>query len=155
MKGVYILLFKIRMDFSKCVGSLGRIQFERGNYAYIGSAQSSLFPRLERHFKKRKKLHWHIDYLTSSRNIEMKRAIYSFADSKNFECGLSHAVAALRFSRVIHSFGSSDCKHGCASHLFMLESNRSEVIHSILQILRKLDLNPITYRTSTSHKDVR
>ena len=82
MKGVYILLFRISGDLSRRIGSLGRIHFQRGNYAYVGSAQSSLFPRLERHFaKKKKRLHWHIDYLTTSVS-GMKEAIYAATDTK-------------------------------------------------------------------------
>jgi Uri superfamily endonuclease len=84
MKGVYILLFSITRDFSKCIGSLGKIQFGRGNYAYVGSAQTSVFPRLERHFAKRKRVHWHIDYLTTSKDVNIKRAIYSLVDTKEF-----------------------------------------------------------------------
>ncbi|MCL4519058.1 MAG: GIY-YIG nuclease family protein [Thaumarchaeota archaeon] len=145
LKGVYILLFRITKDFSKHVGSLGKIQFEKGNYAYLGSAQSSVLARLERHFAKRKKMHWHIDYLTTSTNIKVKRAIYSLASSKDFECRLSKEFAGLTFSKAIHSFGSSDCKHGCGSHLFILKSNEDTVRRSTIQILRKFHLRPVEY----------
>ena len=147
IKGVYILLFRIKRDFSKRVGSLGKIRFKKGNYVYVGSAQSSLFPRLERHFSKRKKLHWHIDYLTSSRNIKIRRAIYSPSDTREFECRLSKEMAALTFSKAIQHFGSSDCRHGCASHLFMLKSNEMEIIRSTIQIFRKLQLKPTDYHS--------
>ena len=146
MKGVYILLFRITRNFSKCIGSLGKIQFNKGNYAYVGSAQSSLFPRLERHFSKKKKLHWHIDYLTSSKNIKIKRAIYSPVNAKEFECRLSQELAYLPLSKRIRSFGSSDCKHACESHLFMLKSNESQIIRSTVHIMRKLHLKPIRYQ---------
>ena len=142
MKGVYILLFRITGDFSKCIGSLGKIQFEKGNYAYVGSAQSSLFPRLERHFSKKKKIRWHIDYLTSSKNIQIRRAIYSPADTKEFECLLGKDISKLSFSRPIHAFGSSDCEQACGSHLFMLKSNESQIIRSALHIKGKLHLHP-------------
>ena len=153
MKGVYILLFRITRDFSKRIGSLGKIQFGKGNYAYVGSAQSSLFPRLERHFAKRKKLHWHIDHLTTSKNVNIKRAIYSPVDTKEFECLLVKELAELTFSSAIPSFGSTDCKHGCGSHLFMLKSNEGQVIRSTMYILRKLHLKPMTYQCQTLRKD--
>jgi Uri superfamily endonuclease len=145
MKGVYILLFRITRDLSKCVGSLGKIQFEKGNYAYVGSAQSSLFPRLERHYARRKKLHWHIDYLTTSKNIEIKRAICSPADSKEFECLLSRGISELPFSKAITYFGSSDCENGCKSHLFVVNSTLRHALTSIAHIYRKLHLKPFEY----------
>ena len=145
LNGVYILILRITKDLSKHVGSLGKIQFEKGNYAYVGSAQSSILARLERHFAKRKKLHWHIDYLTTSTNTKIKRAIYSLASSKDFECRLSKEFAGLTFSKAIHSFGSSDCKHSCGSHLFMLKSNENTVGRSTIQILRKLHLRAVEY----------
>ena len=148
------MLLRASKNFSKDIGSLGRIDFKKGYYAYVGSAQTSLFPRLERHFARRKKLHWHIDYLTSSKNIYIKRAIYSSANTKEFECRLSKELAELTFSSSIRSFGSSDCKHACELHLFLLESNESQPMHSIAQILRKLDLKPITYRPRALHKDI-
>lgn len=155
LKGVYILLFRITNDFSKNVGSLGKTEFEKGNYVYVGSAQSSVLARLERHFAKRKKLHWHIDYLTTSTRIKGKRAIYSLTSSKDFECRLSKELSGLTFSKAIRSFGSSDCKHGCGSHLFMLESNETKVIRSIIRILRKLHLRPVKYHPWTLAKIVR
>lgn len=145
MKGVYILFLRITKDFSKHVGNLGKMQFEKGNYAYVGSAQSSVLARLERHFVKRKKLHWHVDYLTTSTNIKVKSAIYSLASSKDLECRLSKEFAGLTFSKAIHSFGSSDCKHSCGSHLFMLKSNESTLRRSTIQILRTLHLRPVEY----------
>ena len=133
-------------NFSKRIGSLGRIDFMKGYYAYVGSAQSYLFPRLERHFAKRKKhMHWHIDYLTSSRSISIKEAIYSSAVTKEFECRLAKEIADLTFSLAIPSFGSSDCKHACRSHLFLLKSNESQATRSTIQIFRKLQLRPIRY----------
>ena len=139
MKGVYILLFRITNDFSRSVGSLGRVHFEKGNYAYVGSAQSSLFPRLERHYaKKKKRLHWHIDYLTTSKNINIKGAVYSAADTKEIECRLSAMLSTLSFSKAVPSFGSTDCKYGCKSHLYILNVPWKHATSSIIEIYKKL-----------------
>ena len=147
MRGAYILLLRASKDFSKRIGSLGRMHFEKGNYVYVGSAQSSLFPRFERHYAKRKKrLHWHIDYLTTSKNFNVKRAVYSSTNRKEFECRLSSKVSELPFSKPILSFGSTDCKYGCKSHLFMLKSTEKQAIASIIQIYRELDLRPLVYQ---------
>ncbi len=112
VKGVYTLLFRITKDFSRTVGSLGRVHFENGNYAYVGSAQSSLFSRLERHYAKKKRVHWHIDYLTTSKNTRIKGAVYS-AGAKKMECKLSATLSSFPY---VASFRSTDCR--CRSRLF-------------------------------------
>jgi len=149
MKGVYILLFRITNDFSRSVGLLGRVQFEKGNYAYVGSAQSSLFPRLERHYAKKKKVYWHIDYLTASKNTNIKRAIYSPTDTKEVECRLSAMLSELSFSKPILSFGSTDCKYGCKSHLFVMNVPWKRITSSIIEIYEKLGLRPVLYKHRT------
>jgi len=146
VKGVYILLCRITNDFSRSVGLLGRVHFEKGNYAYVGSAQSSLFPRLERHYAKKKRVHWHIDYLTTSKNMSKMSTIYSAADSKEIECQLSAMLSKLGFSKPVPSFGSTDCKYGCKSHLFFVNSPWKRVAYSIIEIYEKLGLLPVLYK---------
>ena len=138
MKGVYILLFRIIKDFSRSVGSLGRVHFEKGNYAYVGSAQSSLIPRLERHYAKKKRVRWHIDYLTTSKNTRIEGAVYSVA-TKKIECRLSAMLS--NFSKAVPSFGSTDCR--CRSHLFVLNVPWKDATSSIIKIYNKLGLVPM------------
>ncbi len=123
------------------------MRFEKGKYAYVGSAQSSLFPRLERHYAKKKRhLHWHIDYLTTLENTNIKYAIYSTANSKEFECLLSKKLSMLNFSKAVPSFGSTDCRSGCISHLFILKMSWKHVASSITEVYKKLGLRPLLYR---------
>lgn len=147
VKGIYVLLFSIKKGFSRHVGSLGLARFTKGNYAYVGSAQSSLLPRLARHFARgKKRLHWHIDYLTASRNVAIKGAIYSDARSKDYECLLSQDLSKLSFSiSPIPSFGSTDCKHRCRSHLYLLKTSLRHVSASIVSLYEKLGLKPMHY----------
>src|SRR5271157_3427628 len=155
MKGVYILLFRITCDFSRSVGSLGRVHFVKGNYAYVGSAQSSLFPRLERHYaRKKKRLHWHIDYLTTSKNISIKGSVYSASDTKEIECRLSAMLSTLRFSKPVPSFGSTDCKYGCKSHLYILNAPWKHATSSIIEIYMKLGLLPLLYQTGRKRREL-
>jgi hypothetical protein len=42
LKGAYVLLLRVSKNFSKQVGSLGRVHFENGNYAYVLSPVFSL-----------------------------------------------------------------------------------------------------------------
>ena len=145
MKGAYVLLLRIRRDFSARVGSLGRVHFARGIYAYVGSGRSSLLPRLARHYAKKKKRHWHIDYLTTSSSVVMVTTIYSHANSKEIECRLSARISALPYSEAVPSFGSSDCKHRCRSHLYLLKSSQKLVTTSICEAFKKESLVPLKY----------
>jgi Uri superfamily endonuclease len=90
------------------IGKLGRITFKRGYYIYVGSG---LF-RIERHYRKEKKLKWHIDYLLR------KARIIGFALSKKKECNVARKFSKKFIS--IEKFGCSDCK--CKSHLFYSSS---------------------------------
>ncbi|HHT9119228.1 MAG TPA: GIY-YIG nuclease family protein [Candidatus Hypogeohydataceae bacterium YC41] len=100
------------------IGKLGRAFFPEGFYVYVGSAQRSLAQRLERHLRKEKALHWHIDYLLHHAEI---LSIYAQKASKEWECRLSRRLAGLEGARVVmRGFGSSDC--GCMSHLYFFPS---------------------------------
>jgi sugar fermentation stimulation protein A len=94
------------------IGRLGKFYFRRGIYFYVGSAQRNLPARLERHGRKKKPLHWHIDYL--SVNAEMLGAIMIPGRRKR-ECEIARELGGI-FELVIPLFGASDCK--CAGHLF-------------------------------------
>ena len=146
MKGAYVLLFVVKKNFSIRVGSLGRLSFEKGCYAYVGSARSSLFPRLERHFARRKKVNWHIDYLTTRRLVVVKKAIYSLEDSKEIECRLSAQLSM--FSKAVPHFGSSDCKEGCPSHLYFLKTTLKRAEVSILGIFANEGLTALSYQNT-------
>jgi len=63
VKGVYVLVISVVKDIKVNVGALGGISFEKGLYAYVGSAQNSLEKRIARHVRKGKRKFWHIDYL--------------------------------------------------------------------------------------------
>ncbi len=109
----YILIVRVLNNFSASVGSLGKVEFCRGYYMYVGSAKNGIH-RVCRHFKKDKKLRWHIDYLTTS-NQALPVCAYLFNKE---ECELSKDLAK-KYS-FIKGFGCSDCK--CKSHLYYCES---------------------------------
>jgi len=94
------------------IGKLGKLGLERGYYIYVGSAPSSA--RIERHYRRKKKLKWHIDYLLK------KARIIGFSLSKKKECMVARELSK-NFSSVSR-FGSSDCR--CRSHLFYSKSLR-------------------------------
>ncbi len=113
MRGCYILLIKLEEPKTIKVGSLGEIEFKAGFYAYIGSGMNNVMKRVERHFKKDKKLRWHIDYLTVQ--ADELHALIIPTDVK-IECEIAKVFSA-NFD-CIEGFGCSDCK--CRSHLFYL-----------------------------------
>jgi Uri superfamily endonuclease len=120
MKGVYILIMDANKNVELGIGKLGKILFNRGIYAYVGSAQNSLEKRLKRHFSKNKKLHWHIDYLLASPTIKARKAFYKNA-KKEEECKMAFLLASV--GRPVKDFGCSDCN--CYSHLFWIKSINS------------------------------
>jgi len=61
---MYFIIFRLDRDEEIEVGKLGRILFRKGYYVYAGSAKKGFSKRIRRHFSKKKKLHWHVDYLS-------------------------------------------------------------------------------------------
>ena len=132
MVGSYILLSKLPGEKTISVGSLKAIRFARGYYAYVGSAMGGYKPRLNRHLKKDKKPHWHIDYLLQEASIT---GIILCETERRVECAIARALER-RFGAV-PGFGSSDCK--CRSHLFFASK---DVKREILAIAESLGLKP-------------
>ena len=110
--GVYIAVFYLAEPRHVSVGKLGRFQFRRGVYFYVGSAQRNLSARLERHSKESKPMRWHIDYL--SVRAEMLGAI-TISGPRERECELAKELAGM-FEQAAPGFGASDCR--CGGHLF-------------------------------------
>jgi Uri superfamily endonuclease len=104
VKGVYILILSVGKDISVNVGALGRLDLKRGQYAYVGSAQSNLEKRVERHFKKDKRRFWHIDYLLYDDNVGVSRIFYETA-RRSEECRIARELS--NRGLPIEGFGSS------------------------------------------------
>ncbi len=110
MKGCYCLVIHVDEMKSIRVGKLGKIEFEKGYYVYVGSAMNGLETRLNRHLSDAKKLHWHVDYLLKKSKIT--DIIYN--ENQKVECGISSYIAGA--TNGINGFGCSDCD--CESHLY-------------------------------------
>ena len=106
----YQLFIKVRKDINLKVGKLGRFTFPIGSYVYTGSAKTNIDKRIERHLSKKKKLHWHIDYLLNNDNVE----VFNTKKSKMIECSLNKKTNG---TIIIKGFGSTDCNLDCKSHL--------------------------------------
>jgi len=119
MKGIYYLVIRVLNNVNIKVGAVGYIYFKKGDYVYVGSAQNNLEKRVSRHLTKRKKKRWHIDYLTSNKEVIINKVFYKKTE-KEFEC--KSALLIAKESEPVMGFGCSDCK--CKSHLFRLKSLR-------------------------------
>ncbi len=115
MRGVYILVIAVERPVEIEVGRLCAVGFAAGTYAYVGSARGpgGIEARVGRHLRRRKKLHWHIDYLLSHPEAQVK-GIYVLETEEAVECMVAKGLAEA--CEVIPGFGSSDCR--CPGHLF-------------------------------------
>ena len=141
--GVYVMVMHLDHDLDLEIGSKGMMHFKKGYYMYVGSAKANLTKRIERHKRKRKKMHWHLDYFrghcemiaavpirTSGLPLESWSLTHepypsmpSMPDPDievSVECALADAVGTIAEWEV-PKFGSSDCD--CTSHLFGMMEN--------------------------------
>ena len=116
--GCYSLIITLKRRKQIRVGKLGVARFPAGTYVYTGSALKGLAARLKRHCSHKKKIHWHIDHLLTLPAARVKKIVV-YPPAPHQECRQNQRIAARAGATVIlHNFGSTDCKSGCASHLF-------------------------------------
>lgn len=113
VSGAYALLIHLPRAAS-FPDRFGDHTFAPGWYIYAGSARGpgGLRSRLRRHLCAEKKIHWHVDHLTTVADKMLAVAV-----EHGEECGI--VVSLIRsgmFSPALAGFGSSDCRR-CASHL--------------------------------------
>jgi Uri superfamily endonuclease len=113
LQGIYVLVIRLSKDITVNVGALGQTAFEKGWYAYVGSAQNSLEQRVKRHLRNEKRSFWHIDYLIGSDNAKIIKVLYKEGGKKE-ECRIAGEISER--GKAISGFGCSDCR--CRSHLF-------------------------------------
>jgi Uri superfamily endonuclease len=114
-----VLIIQVDKKVDVNVGALGKLTFEKGIYAYVGSAQANLEQRIKRHLAKEKRLFWHIDYLLNDSAARIAKVLYKQAD-KTEECNLAKAISEI--GKPVDGFGCSDCS--CKSHLFHIGDYR-------------------------------
>lgn len=112
-KGIYILLIGLPKSQKIMTGKLGVLDFPKGLYAYVGSAQNGLEKRIKRHCRKDKIKFWHIDYLLERAKI---LEVYAKKSRKEQECETARELG--KKFKAVPKFGCSDCR--CRSHLFFL-----------------------------------
>ncbi|MCK5238692.1 MAG: GIY-YIG nuclease family protein [Candidatus Thorarchaeota archaeon] len=154
MQGMYCLIISVRAKGKVNTASLGKIEFEKGYWLYIGSAQgtgsTSLENRIRRHFRNEKKIHWHIDHLLET-NAKIIEAIWA-ETSEDMECVIAQHLEGLEdFIWGPKGFGASDCTKSCSSHLLYYQGKGKPLdqIETAFQHLKLIprrysDIKPIT-----------
>lgn len=116
--GRYALLLRLDRDLELGVGSLGPLSFPMGLYVYLGSAARALPARLARHARREKRVHWHVDRLTTCPACAVLGAVVVPGEGPS-ECDMARRCEGLGGARLLHvGFGSSD--DGCSGHLVHL-----------------------------------
>ena len=135
MRGTYAIIMELISDKIISVGKLGKINFKKGYYLYVGSGQNSLETRIARHLKKRKKKFWHIDYLLAEREAMIKEVW--IAENRRIECLAARKILEeANTPLVAKKFGSRDCR--CPTHLFYLDQSG----RLTRGLLKRLNFNP-------------
>jgi Uri superfamily endonuclease len=119
--GVYLVLVRRRKALRIKVGALGWFDFPAGWYIYTGKSRRGLRQRAQRHWSPRRRVRWHVDYLTAAPGSEPIGAVLlASADHAELgECWINQRVGAmLDGSSVAPGFGASDCMSGCPAHLW-------------------------------------
>jgi len=146
-KGVYTLIIRVTKPEKLNVGRFGLHYFPVVYYTYTGSAlgkgTTNIRRRLTRHLNRRKKLHWHIDYLLNARSAKTIAVCFA-KTNKRMECAVSTAIKMLPRATVpIRGFGSTDCSSGCTAHLqIFIYKNPVSVIRAVLTAYKKFGLLP-------------
>ncbi len=127
-RGCYILVIELKKSIRLTAGRLPSKLILPGTYLYVGRAKNTLAGRLKRHFEKKKKLFWHIDYFLQQTEIKEIWIKNSYFD----ECQIVQSIKEIASSASfpLKKFGSTDC--GCPSHLIYLPEKVSK-----LSLLRK------------------
>ncbi len=123
--GTYALFMLMNETVVTEVGALGTLRFGPGVYIYAGSAAKGLEPRLARHARRDKVVHWHVDRLTTRPECQVVGAL-TFGPGGPSECEIIELLMDIEGIAIEHpAFGSTD--HGCAGHLVSL-GQRPELV---------------------------
>ncbi len=128
--GIYTLVLGLDKEMEIVVGSLGRILFPQGYYAYTGSARGpGGLKRVERHLGiirgDRKTRRWHIDYLLPFARFH--EAIVT-TTAQDLECSIARKIGERLLS--VAGFGCTDCS--CISHLHR-SASLEETLCAVMQ----------------------
>ncbi len=135
-RGNYTLVILLESPSRIAVPSHGRSSLKKGYYAYTGSAVGkgpvSLRQRVDRHLRRKKIKHWHIDHLLAYPRAKVT-AVVACASTVNRECRINKVIQSIQGATMpVSGFGSSDCQQNCKSHLVYFGENdiHEAVVHA-------------------------
>ena len=114
-KGVYILILRMEKSETICIGKAGIFHFQKGFYAYVGSAMGpgGIRARVHHHLFSSAKPHWHMDYLKQKARIV---EVWWAETKKKCEHDWATTIKKIPDSMLpAMGFGSTDCQ--CPTHL--------------------------------------
>lgn len=131
-RGAYLLILRLLEPKRAVVGELGVVDFKPGYYVYVGSAMNGLTQRIARHLRRRKQMHWHMDYL---RQVADEVSALPVRSSRRLEHDLADALSKI-LEPGPKGFGATDSPH--ATHLFFSQEDPLERrdLHVLLQRFR-------------------
>lgn len=112
--GAYLLVLSLPQVVWFRAPKIGEHRLLPGMYLYAGSARGpgGLRGRLCRHFKREKKMHWHIDQLTIRSDV-----LGAYISTACSECDIVDVMLKTGiFAAIVDGIGSTDCRR-CRSHL--------------------------------------
>ncbi len=128
-KGTYMILIEVPDDLK--LKKPKEMILKKGYYIYVGSAMNSLTGRLKRHLVRDKKLHWHVDQLTSFGEVVL---ILAFPNSRS-EREISEYLSSQL--DCVPGFGSTDLP--VKSNLFRVSEERvAHVVHNLVKRFWKI-----------------
>ncbi len=140
--GLYVIALFLETRICIEIGILGVVCMEPGIYGYVGSARGrgGLRSRIARHIAKDKKIRWHIDYLTSLRDVRILSIVY-IRSKEDLEDVIANIIRSIDcWIPSIRGFGSTDKLS--YTHLFRCTCPINECIWSLLKALNEDRLEP-------------
>jgi len=129
-RGSYLLILYNEKPFTKEIGSLGKREFKKGYYVYVGSAMRGMKNRIRRHLRKNKKRHWHLDYISPACMKTVK--LYRIRRKERIEVLLTRRLMNI-CDDYVPGFGASDTN--VDSHFFYFSGRphrRREFLNLVL-----------------------
>ncbi|MHA1109047.1 MAG: GIY-YIG nuclease family protein [Alphaproteobacteria bacterium] len=126
--GAYALVIRLGRKLRPAIRTLAPATLGPGRYLYLGSANGpgGIRARVARHLRRDKKIHWHVDHLTTR-----GRVTHVIAAPGGSECALAaRALSVDGVSVPMVGFGSSDCSL-CPAHLLRLDGDMESVLQAL------------------------
>ncbi|ACB84173.1 GIY-YIG nuclease family protein [Natranaerobius thermophilus] len=115
----YLIVYQISDSINLTIGKLGDFELPKGYYLYIGRDKRNIRSRVSRHIAHKKKLRWHIDYLSQNATPILMRLLPYRLDELS-ECDIAEKFIQQGAQVIVPGFGASDCN--CFSHLLHFEN---------------------------------